>query len=197
MRYKILFLLVVYSVLGFGQPLNRSIVRTTQYLSTDSIRPLSADGISVSDAKVKTLADPVEGQDAVNLRSLQRDYPTREEVNTTIETTIGGVVVDSETRLISGTVAWISGLTYKASDLVYKISGKTYTAAGRYITLSSANPTLGRIDVIYVDEYSNIGVHAGTPNEDPVKPVVLSTELEVTIAIIGAGATIPSNIGSI
>ena len=68
MRCKILFLLVVYSVLGFGQPLNRSIVRTTQYLSTDSIRPLSADGISVSDAKVKTLAPVSNWKNNVSLQ---------------------------------------------------------------------------------------------------------------------------------
>jgi len=74
MRYKILFLLVVYSVLGFGQPLNRSIVRTTQYVATDTIKAMTGNGLNVWNNKIKLLADPVQAQDAVNLRTLQNGY---------------------------------------------------------------------------------------------------------------------------
>ena len=74
MKYKILFLLVVYSVLGFGQPLNRSIVRTTQYVATDTIKAMTGNGLNVWNNKIKLLADPVQAQDAVNLRTLQNGY---------------------------------------------------------------------------------------------------------------------------
>lgn len=101
---------------------------------------------------------------------------------------------DTETRLISGTVVWKSGLTYIASDLVYKILGKLYTAMGSEITLTEADANLSRIDTIYCDVYGNIGFITGTAANDPVKPTVSSEQLELSFAVIAPGALEPSNV---
>jgi hypothetical protein len=106
----------------------------------------------------------------------------------------GGTGVDVSTKLISGTVVWSSGLTYQSTVMVYKILGISYTAIVKQLTLAPADANLARIDVFYLDQFSNLLVKTGVPAVNPVSPIITSIELEVMTAYIAAGATVPSDV---
>ena len=104
---------------------------------------------------------------------------------------------NTNSRLISGSVTWISGLTFEVSECVYLIEGDSYTSAPATITLDAADGTNPRIDVIYVDTDSLAGEIAGTPAADPAKPEIDPlTQLELTFVTVAAGATTPSGISA-
>lgn len=102
--------------------------------------------------------------------------------------------VDSRTMLISGTVIWKEGMTYESTELRYKILGTLYRCQPTEITLEPSDPSSGRIDVFYVDIFSNLQVKTGTPSGNPIEPVLGELELFVTSAFVGAGATEPVGI---
>jgi len=101
---------------------------------------------------------------------------------------------DSQTRLISGAVIWKEGMTYETTDFRYKIMGTLYSSQATEITLEPSNPSSGRIDVFYLDIFSNIQVKTGTPSANPIEPILLATDLFVTSVYIGPGATEPTEI---
>lgn len=100
------------------------------------------------------------------------------------------------TKLLYGSVTWISGLTFQVSDLEYYLLGVFHTAAATEVSLPAGDETYDRIDVIYVDYFGNISSHQGLPSSDPVKPMVDPYfELELTQVYVSATATEPANIG--
>jgi hypothetical protein len=104
---------------------------------------------------------------------------------------------NTNTRLISGSVTWISGLTFEVSECVYLIEGDSYTSAPATITLDASDITHPRIDVLYVDTDSLAGEIAGTPAASPAKPEVDPlTQLELTFVTVEAGATTPTGISA-
>jgi len=102
--------------------------------------------------------------------------------------------IDTQTRLISGAVIWKQGMTYETTDFVYKILGTLYNSPATTVTLEDSDASYGRIDVFYLDIFSNLMVKTGTPGANPLEPVLGALELYVTSVYIGAGAVEPSSI---
>lgn len=100
------------------------------------------------------------------------------------------------TMLNGGVVTWSgSGLAMDVSPATYIINCKTYYSPQSQVTLSAADPSLPRIDVIAVDTNSSVVIVAGTAASNPVKPQVNpNSQLELTSVLVPAGATTPGNI---
>lgn len=93
-------------------------------------------------------------------------------------------------KLLDGSVTWVSGLTFEVTDLSYIIDGIIYSASSTTIILPSGDTTYDRIDVIYADTGSTIGVLSGTPSNNPEKPLVDGdTQVEVTFVSVPANST--------
>src|SRR5690349_8783645 len=69
-----------------------------------------------------------------------------------------------------GAVAWTSGLSFRVSAAVYVIGAVRYTSAESTVTLSAADATNPRIDVIAVNTSGAVVVIAGTAASPPAKP---------------------------
>jgi hypothetical protein len=93
-------------------------------------------------------------------------------------------------KLLDGSVTWVSGLTFYVSDLQYLIAGTVYSASSTTVVLQSGDTNFDRIDVIYADTSSTVGVLAGNPSNNPEKPIVDGdTQVEVTFVSIPANST--------
>lgn len=91
-------------------------------------------------------------------------------------------------------VEYTTGLSFTIGACSYTISGNSYTTSTTNKTLSAADPSNPRIDVIGVDNTSSVFVLAGTPNANPVQPTIdPSTQLALTFVLVPAGGTAPSN----
>lgn len=96
--------------------------------------------------------------------------------------------------LISGGgVNWTgTGLQFYVGKAVYVIGGVLYNSNDTTVTLTTANPTNPRLDVIALNS-AGVIVLTGTAAADPAKPQVTpGSELELTSVLINAGATTPS-----
>lgn len=91
-------------------------------------------------------------------------------------------------------IEYVSGLTYNVGACTYAINGNIYHSPLTSITLSAADPTNPRIDVIFVDTTQIVqqltGVPAGTPQQPVVDP---SAQLELTFVLVPNAATTPAN----
>jgi hypothetical protein len=108
--------------------------------------------------------------------------------------TLADVLVGSGgNRIITGNAAYSGvGLIYDVTALTYIIQGTLYASAATQVTLTAADPTLGRIDVILVDDLGVVSVLTGIPSATPVKSQVdAASQVEVTFVIVPAGATFP------
>jgi hypothetical protein len=96
-------------------------------------------------------------------------------------------------RIITGNASYSgAGLTYDITALTYIIQGSLYASLATQVTLTAADPTDPRIDVILVDDLGVVSVLTGTPAPVPSKPTVDNlTEVEVTFVSVPAGATAP------
>lgn len=104
---------------------------------------------------------------------------------------------NTNSRIVSGAVVWVSGLTYETVDLIYEINGVQFNITnGTQVTLSTANPTNPRIDVIYGDDSGTIAIETGTPSATPSKPLIQEGyQIELTFATVSATATEPDGVG--
>src|SRR5574343_529518 len=96
--------------------------------------------------------------------------------------------------IIYGSATWSSfDLIYNVTNCQYAINCIIYSSAATNITLSPADPSYPRIDVIYVDTNSVAGVLTGTPSSAPIKPTIDPlSQLELTYVYVPAGGTTPS-----
>ena len=95
--------------------------------------------------------------------------------------------------LSGGQVVWMSGLIYRVSAATYIIDGAQYSSAEGTITLTAADATNPRIDVIGLNTSGAIFKQDGTAAADPLKPDIdPNTQLELTFALIAALATEPT-----
>lgn len=95
-------------------------------------------------------------------------------------------------RIISGYAVWKGGLLFESNQLFWEIGGSQFSSDGDQITLTDADPTLSRIDVIAVDDTGAFTFVTGTPAADPAKPALLPSQLEVTFVSIPALSTSPT-----
>ncbi len=117
---------------------------------------------------------------------------TKAYVDGQIETV--GSVASAQSRIIQGgEVVNETNYNFRVSAAEYLISGNRYTSVEQTIALTSADATLNRIDVIYVDTAGAVGVITGTaaaqPSEPDYDPV---TQLKLTFVYIPAASTSPS-----
>lgn len=101
----------------------------------------------------------------------------------------------SGSQLISGSATWLTGLTFAVSDCVFVIDGVLYTSTAGEVTLSAADGSNPRIDVIAVNKNGTPEVVTGTAAATPAKPEVdADSQVEVTFVTIATGATTPSGV---
>lgn len=109
-------------------------------------------------------------------------------------------VKNTSNRVISapvgGYVVWTgTGYTYRVSALDYIIAGDAYSVTEQDVTLSAADGTNPRIDVIAVNTSNAVIVLEGSPAANPVKPSVDAAEqLELTFITVPALSTSPADI---
>lgn len=99
--------------------------------------------------------------------------------------------------IISGSATWSgAGLTFDVTRCLYYILGIYHdTLLATQVTLTPANVTNPRIDVIYLDDQNTVGVLTGIAAPSPGKPVVdQETQIELTSVLVLAGALTPGGI---
>lgn len=128
-------------------------------------------------------------------------YYTGTEVESALQEVGGNIVAlqsvigptPSGNQLISGggvALAPGGGLDITVSAASYLIQGTNYTSALTNLTLSAADPSNPRIDVVAVNSSGNAVIIEGTAAATPAKPDVdPATQLELTFFLVGAGAT--------
>lgn len=94
-----------------------------------------------------------------------------------------------------GQVAWESGLTFWVSAATYYINGVLYSSAEQTITLSAADASNGRIDVIALDTTGTVVKITGTaaaaysePDYDP------TTQIKLQAVTVAASGTAPAGV---
>jgi hypothetical protein len=102
----------------------------------------------------------------------------------------------SPNQILAGCgVIWTSLLNFSISPCSYLIQNTQYSTALTSTTLTAADVSLDRIDVIAVNSSSVVTVITGTPSATPTPPSVdISTQLQLTFVYVAAGATVPSNV---
>lgn len=105
-------------------------------------------------------------------------------------------IENTTTRLVSGNATWRGvGLIFDVTICSYYILGRHFTSPFTTKVLAASDPSLPRIDVIYLDTSGTVGVLTGVPGSSPIKPVVNPlSQLELTNVHIAAGATVPTGI---
>jgi hypothetical protein len=95
-----------------------------------------------------------------------------------------------------GIVVWKQvGYQYNVSPCVYFINGTQYSTVSTDVTLTSADPTYDRIDIIAVNSSNQVVVINGTPSANPVEPQVdPSIQLQLTNVTVYAGSSVPSGV---
>lgn len=120
-------------------------------------------------------------------------YYTEDEIDALLATVGGGPVPSG---LVSGgEVAWESGLTFRVSAAVYYIDGVQYSAAEQTVTLTAADATNDRFDVLALNTAGAFVAVAGTaaalPSEPDIDP---STQLKLKFVLVEATATEPGGV---
>lgn len=100
------------------------------------------------------------------------------------------------TALVSGgIVVWESGLTFRISAATYYIGSTLYTSAEQTVTLSAADGSNPRIDVLYLNTSGIFGAVTGTAAASPSEPDIdPSTQLKRTFVLVGAAVSAPAGV---
>ena len=98
--------------------------------------------------------------------------------------------------LISGGgVEWVTGLQFTVGQATYRIGDATYSSVATDLTLSAADPTNPRIDMVTLTSSGTAVIVAGTAAASPVAPVVdPSTQLALAFINVAASGTTPTGI---
>ncbi len=112
----------------------------------------------------------------------------------------GGVPGSQPNQPLTGLgIEYISGLTFAVGAGTYQIGGTQYSSplTNPPLTLTAADMTNPRIDVIYVDNTGVANFLTGTPAMNPAQPTVdYSTQLPLNIISVPAGATTPGGVAT-
>jgi hypothetical protein len=94
--------------------------------------------------------------------------------------------------LSGGGVVWEQDYDYTVSAASYVIQGAAYSSPETPITLTAADATNDRIDIIAVDTAGDVVVLTGTPAANPQAPAVdPDTQLQLTFVYVAALSTDP------
>lgn len=94
--------------------------------------------------------------------------------------------------LSGGGVVWVTGYQFDVSAAQYYIQGVLYSSIQQSITLSAADGTFDRIDVVVVNTSGNVVVVEGVPSSSPSEPDIdPSTQLKLAFVIVYAASTSP------
>ncbi len=98
--------------------------------------------------------------------------------------------------IISGCqVSYVTGLTFHGGPGVYRIGGTRYTTGGNDVTLSNADATNPRKDLIVLNDDGTYTAIDGTPDANPAEPSFdETTQLRRSQVDIAALATTPTNV---
>lgn len=158
-----------------------------EFLTTptlDSV-PGPVANVALGSFNIVTLADPVNPQDADTLNARNNAIAALSQTNNSQILTGCGVV-------------WTGNLNFTVAAGTYVINGTTYSVAQTNLTLSAADPSNPRFDVIALNTSNAAVVITGTPAANPLVPTVdPSTQLLDTIISVPAGATTPGNISNL
>lgn len=135
------------------------------------------------DGTIASVTDPVNLQDA----------STKNYVDTQIAAVNVGGATQNSFLVSGGGVVWDSAYTFTVSAATYYIAGVQFTSAEQSVSLSAADPTNDRIDLIAVDDTGTVVAITGTPAAQPSEPDYdPATQLKLSIVFVGAATTAPS-----
>ena len=105
----------------------------------------------------------------------------------------GGAQAQGTFLISGGQIAWISAYTFRVSAATYAIGGLLYSAPEQIVTLTAADATLDRIDVIAVDTAGAVVVVTGTPAATPSEPDTdPATQVKLGIVLVPAASSAAS-----
>lgn len=117
------------------------------------------------------------------------------EYNDIGEVTITSTAVLSDGLRSGGSVVWLTGFTYAISLASYVLGGVLYSSPATTVTLSAADPTFSRIDVIAVNDQGTVEVIQGIPAADPQKPSINPiTQIALTYVLLLANTVEPEGV---
>jgi hypothetical protein len=143
--------------------------------------------------------EPIEETDAQCLSGddvkLAATSATFEDIHTTLDSLFLAVSDNQTSFLVSGGgVAWVTGYQYRVSASTYYINGTLYTSPESTVTLSEADATYDRFDVIALNTSSTsvaiTGTAAPNPNVPDIDP---QTQLQLSIVQVNAATTEPES----
>jgi len=119
-----------------------------------------------------------------------------EQVGNSLQVLPDGVFVQSfiQNGLRSGgLIIWEQNLDYTVTTANYAINNIPYTSPETEITLSAADPTNDRIDLVVVNSSGVVDVIEGTPSSDPQQPSYdPTTEVPLSFILVTAASTEPT-----
>jgi hypothetical protein len=96
--------------------------------------------------------------------------------------TTGAIAPDG---ILTGLALSITGLSVSITAGTWRIAGVTYhTTTTTSLTLTAADPTDNRIDLVYADDSNTISVLTGTASPNPIKPSLPANSVEVGFALV-------------
>ena len=173
---------------------------TSTFMTADD---MSAENVSFTPVGNIAAVNVQEAVEELDTEKIENIYTVADEVFPIeyLKYSKGGVVVDvtdipkANGVITGGIVSWLGNLNFAVSPAAYYISGELYTVATGIVTLSAADATNPRIDIIVVDINNQIVVVEGITAENPQKPTPNpETQLELTQILVPAGATEPGGI---
>jgi hypothetical protein len=131
--------------------------------------------------------DPAAGIAATNVQD------AIEEVKASIPTD-PGTTSGVGTYLVSGaTISWDSNLVYRVGAATYYLDGVLTTSTEQTVTLTAADGTNDRIDVLVLDGSGVLDSVDGTASADPAEPTIdPAVYLKLGIVLVEAGTTAPA-----
>ena len=95
-------------------------------------------------------------------------------------------------ELYRGSIVNTSGLTFTATGIEYVINDNCYRIGNSSITLSTADETYDRIDLICANELSQLVQISGTPSIDPATPTIPIDNVKLLSVTVNASSSEPS-----
>lgn len=174
----------------------QAIIDTASQIRTDiptTLTDLDSTGFQITESQISDLNNYVDSVYSESDGQFPIDYLR---YLTSGDTVLVGDIPKSNGLISGGAVVWQDGLNFAVTPAAYYINGDLHTTSEATVTLSTADGSNDRIDVIVVDTTGSVIVVEGTAATSPSKPFVNpQSQLELTQVLVQTGDTIPSQIG--